>query len=356
MKNIKKLFISKNNTIKEVMKIIQEGGVGIAILLDDDGKLKSTITDGDIRRAILNNVLLNTKILRLVEDKSFNHLKPTTVSIGTSHKEILKLMNKKVLQHIPAVNDKGNVVELICLSEIVEEELQIPISAVVMAGGRGQRLKKFTKNTPKPMLPLEDRPLMERTIEQLKKAGITKVNISTHYKSKDIINYFGNGYGFDVEINYINEDQPLGTAGALGLLECPNNTTIVVNGDVLTQLDFKAMLSFHRSHKAIMTVGVRKCDFKIPYGVININDVDIKRIVEKPTQTFIINAGVYLLEPVAYRYIPKNNHFDMTELVNCLIKENHKVICFPIQEYWLDVGNPITYEQAKEDIKKGCFS
>ncbi|MBM3252529.1 MAG: nucleotidyltransferase, partial [Candidatus Omnitrophica bacterium] len=209
------------------------------------------------------------------------------------------------------------------------------------------------KNTPKPMLLLKNRPLMEHTIKQLSKFGIKKVRIATNYKSEAIANHFGNGSEFGVDINYINEKRPLGTAGALGSMKMPSGTTLVLNGDILTQLDFRAMFDFHRHHMAIMTVGVRKCDFKVPYGVIETDDVEIANLLEKPIQTFLVNAGVYLIEPVAYRYIPKQQNFDMTDLVERLLKEKLRVISFPIQEYWLDIGHPIDYKKATEDAKNG---
>jgi len=195
--------------------------------------------------------------------------------------------------------------------------------------------------------------LMERIIERLRKVGIRNVNIATHYKPEVIIRHFGNGDTFGVDINYINEDQPLGTAGALGLMDVPNESVLVVNGDILTQLDFKTMYDFHISHRAVMTIGVRECEIEVPYGVIERNDIDVVRLLEKPKQVFMVNAGIYLIEPLAYQYIPKGQHLDMTDLINMLIRDKHRVICFPIQEYWIDVGHPASYEQAKEDVKNG---
>jgi len=353
MKDIKKISVGVESSIEETIKAIQKGGMGIAIVIDDQQQLVATITDGDIRRAILKKVSLDDKVGKLIKSPLLKLPKTTVVPVGATHEEILKIMKEEVLRHIPIVDEKGRIVELMWISELIEEEFSIPVSAVVMAGGKGKRLHPLTKDIPKPMLSLEDRPLMERTIEGLRKAGIAKVNIATHYKSEVITEHFGNGDTFGVDINYINEDQPLGTAGALGLMEPPDNSTLIVNGDILTQLDFRALFDFHRFHKAVMTVGVRKCELKVPYGVIEIEDVEVKDIIEKPVQSFIINAGIYLLEPIAYNYIPKKRHFDMTDLVSCLLKANHKVICFPIQEYWLDIGHPENYQQVKEDFAAG---
>lgn len=353
MKDVEKLFIFKDNTIEEVIATIQRGGMGIALLVDEKRHLINTITDGDIRRAILKKIPLGGKISQILESSLVRGPGITVAQTGTSYDEILRIMKEKVLRHIPLLDEEGRVAELIWISELIEEDFHSSISAVIMAGGKGQRLQPLTNDIPKPMLPLKGSPIMARTIEQLRKSGIAKVHIATHYKSEAIVNHFGNGDNFGVDIDYVNEDQPLGTAGALGLMKKPVSTSLVVNGDVVTQLDFRMMYDFHRFHKGVMTIGVRKCEFEIPYGVIENNDVVVEKIVEKPRQTAIVNAGIYLLEPAAYSYIPKNRHFDMTDLANCLIKADYKVICFPIQEYWLDIGHFENYEQVKEDISSG---
>lgn len=353
MKDFKKLCVGVNNTVEETIAAIQAGHVGIALVLDDKQRLVSTVTDGDIRRAILNRIPLDSKITALFGYRSKEILEPIVAALDTPHEKLLQMMKKNVIRQIPLLDNENRVVELALLSELLDEELHFPVRVIVMAGGEGKRLYPFTKSIPKPMLPLKNRPLMERIIRQLGMAGIKKVHIATNYKSDVIINHFGNGDGFGVDISYLKEDRPLGTAGALKLLDEPDSPTLVVNGDILTQLDFRAMFDFHTTHKAVMTVGVRKCDFRVPYGVIETDDIHITNIAEKPQQTFLVNAGIYLLEPQTYKYIPCESHFDMTDLVHCLLKEGLRVISFPIQEYWLDVGYPVDYKQAKEDVKNG---
>lgn len=353
MKEVEKIFIRPEDSLEKTIHVIQAGGVGIALVVDEKQRLLGTITDGDVRRAILNKMPLHRGISSILDDHSLHNLQPTTVLVGTSCEQVLQIMKEKVIRHIPVLDEKGCVVELSLLSELINEDISMPLAAIVMAGGRGKRLHPLTLDTPKPMLLLNNRPLMEHTIEQLKKAGITKVNITTNYKSEMIRSHFGNGDRFGVEIEYINELQPLGTAGALGLFEIPDHPMLIINGDIITQLDFRAMYHFHRSHRAVMTVGVRKYDIKIPYGVIETEDIVIKNLIEKPLQTFIVNAGIYLIEPSVWRFIPKGRRFDMTELVETLIQENQRVISFPIQEYWLDVGHPEDYKQARIDAKNG---
>jgi NDP-sugar pyrophosphorylase family protein len=261
-------------------------------------------------------------------------------------------MQTKSLRHIPLLDGEGRVVDLVLLSELVEQP-RLPLSAVVMAGGYGVRLRPLTKNIPKPMLPVGDRPLMEWTIEQLRAIGIRHVNVTTHYKPEIIVEHFGDGRQFGVEINYVDEERPLGTAGALGLMKSPTGPLLVINGDILTQLDFRAMFDFHREYRADMTVGVRKYEFQVPYGVVETEGVAISRLVEKPSLGFFVNAGVYLLEPIIHRYVPSGCHLDMTDLIGQLLADGRNVISFPIQEYWLDIGQHGDYEQAQEDLRNG---
>jgi NDP-sugar pyrophosphorylase family protein len=205
-------------------------------------------------------------------------------------------------------------------------------------------------------LPVGDRPLMEHILRQLQASGILRINVTTHYKAEKIVEYFGNGDRFGVQLNYVSEDKPLGTAGALGLLESPQERLLVMNGDILTGVDFRALLNYHHEHSAYLTVGVRKYEIKVPYGVIESEGAFVRKVVEKPSLTFFVNAGIYLLEPAAHRYIPTGQRFDMTDLISRLIQEKHRVACFPILEYWLDIGQHGDYEKALQDVKTGRFA
>ncbi|MEQ9023477.1 MAG: sugar phosphate nucleotidyltransferase, partial [Pseudomonadales bacterium] len=198
-----------------------------------------------------------------------------------------------------------------------------------MAGGFGTRLHPLTEETPKPMLPVGGRPLMEYTIKQLRKVGIKKVNIATHFRPDKIIDHFGDGSDIGVDLNYVNEMSPLGTAGALGLVEEWRGTLLMINGDILTNVDFNAMHRFHQEHQAILTVAVRQYDLQIPYGVIESNDSFVVDITEKPEAKFLVNAGIYLIEPSARTHLPKEERFDMTDLIKKLIADGQPVACFP---------------------------
>jgi len=219
-----------------------------------------------------------------------------------------------------------------------------------MAGGLGSRLRPLTEDLPKPMLPVGGKPLMELVIEKLRQVGIRRVNVTTHYKPEKISEHFGDGSSFGVSLNYVNEEKPLGTGGALGLIDEPNETMLVINGDVLTQVDFRAMLLFHQEHQADMTVAVRQYDIKVPYGVIECIGAKVCSLKEKPEINLLVNAGVYLLEPTVYRFIPNGKHFNMTDLIQWLLDAGRTVASFPIIEYWLDIGQVVDYEKAQTDV------
>jgi dTDP-glucose pyrophosphorylase/CBS domain-containing protein len=352
MNDLDRLLIQPNATIRKAIEAIDRGGVGIALLVDDKHHLIGTITDGDIRRAILDGVDQDAPATVLLKYRPEEYRQPTAASVEATWSELLHLMQSKAIRHVPLLDDEGQVLDLVLLSELIEQP-EPSLAAVVMAGGYGARLRPLTEDVPKPMLPVGGRPLMERIIEQLQAAGIRRVNVTTHYKPGVIAEHFGDGRQFGVEIDYVNEEQPLGTAGALGLMETPEETLLAINGDILTQLNLRAMFDFHQEHGADMTVGVRKYEFQVPYGVIETEGVEVSHLVEKPSLGFFINAGIYLLEPIVHRYIPNGRRFDMTDLIDCLLADERRIISFPIREYWIDIGQREDYEQAQNDLRDG---
>jgi NDP-sugar pyrophosphorylase family protein len=253
------------------------------------------------------------------------------------------------LRQIPVLDNEDRVVDLVMLDDLIPIQ-DLPLQAVIMAGGMGTRLRPLTEDLPKPMLPVGGKPLMELVIKQLRQVGIRRVNVTTHYKPEKISDHFGDGSAYGVELNYVNEDKPLGTGGALGLMDAPTETMLVINGDILTQVDFRAMLAYHRENRADMTVAVRQYDIKVPYGVIECVGVQVCALKEKPQMHFLVNAGIYLLEPKVYEFIPSGEHFNMTDLIQRLLDSNHTVVSFPIIEYWLDIGQLADYEQAQNDM------
>lgn len=345
-------FVNANQTLEETIRIIQRGNEGIALLVDGEQRLVSTVTDGDIRRALLKKIAMHTPVQVLLSFRPLNYPVPITASVATPKTELIRLMRERVVRQIPLLDRDGRVVELALLSALLEDDT-IGLAAVVMAGGMGQRLLPLTMDIPKPMLPLHERPILERTIEQLRRSGIRKVHVTTHYRADVITEHFGNGDAFGMDIQYVNEEQPLGTAGALGIMEPPKEPTLIINGDIVTGLDFRAMHDFHRANGADMSVGVRVYEFNIPYGVIETDDILVTQCVEKPTKSVMVNAGIYLLEPSIFQFVPRGKHFNMTELIDVLLHNGRRVVSFPIQEYWLDVGQHHDYQRAQEDAKNG---
>jgi len=347
------LCVERGNSIRDAISRMDKGKVGIVLVVDAERRLLGTVTDGDIRRALLSNVALREPVCTLLARKAgTRYALPITARAGQDSSTYLSLLKQHNILHLPLVDNDGRVVGLIGLDDFVPDGV-LPLQAVVMAGGAGSRMRPLTEELPKPMLPVGDRPLMEIIIQQLRDAGIKRVNVTTHHQSEKITEHFGDGRNFGVELSYVTEDRPLGTAGALGLMEKIRDTVLVINGDILTKVDFRTMVAFHREHHADLTLAVRRYDVHLPYGVVDCEGISVRRLKEKPSLNFLVNAGIYLLEPTVYRYIPNGERFDMTDLIQRLLDAGRPVVSFPIWEYWLDIGEPNDYERAQEDVKHG---
>lgn len=343
-----KYIVSESTTIRECLQKLNSAGAGILLVCDSEQHLLGVITDGDIRRAFLDNLPLENSCIEIATPS------PLTATGETSKEDVLELMNKGknfTVHQLPVVDGEGKVINLILRADISDQPSSSKMNAVVMAGGFGTRLRPLTESTPKPMLPVGGSPLLERIVDQLKKNGIDDINITTHYLPEKIKDYFGNGEKHGVNINYVSEEEPLGTAGALGLIEKSNSPVLVINGDILTQVDFSAMLDFHKEQKADLTIGVRMYEFKIPYGVVECAGPRVCTLSEKPVKNFLVNAGIYLMEPEVHARIPRNKFTNMTDVIELLLKEGKTVSSFPIMEYWLDIGQIEDYNKAQTDIK-----
>ncbi len=279
-------------------------------------------------------------------------IKAIVAPVGTSAEDLLHLMNQRGIRHIPLVDQEKRVVDIGLMSQLVKTS-ELPLTAVIMAGGFGTRLRPMTNDLPKPMLPVGDKPLLELIIGQLRGAGIRQVTITTHYKGEIIADHFGDGRNFGVDIKYIQEGHPLGTAGAIHLVETTDDPILLLNGDVLTRVDFRAMLDFHRDHQADLTVAVKEHVFEIPYGVVSFQGELVTGIIEKPKVKRFINAGIYLIGGQARRLVPAGQPSDMPDLIGTAISKGYRVVGFPVIEYWLDVGKMEDYERAQTDVRNG---
>ena len=356
MNKIDPYVIPCNATLRDAIACIDKNAKGIAFVVDSELCLLGSITDGDIRRAILNGVTLDLAVQVMLEQrKEAGGHAPIVARPEDSAADLLRLMNEREIRQIPVVDAENHILRVAFLGDLVRE-YELPINAVVMAGGFGKRLRPLTDSLPKPMLPIGDRPILEWTIQQLKKTGIHHISLTTHYKPEAISEHFGNGDDFGVEIDYVHEETPLGTAGALGLLGKVDGPLLVINGDILTHVDFRTMLDYHRAHNACLTVGVRQYELQVPYGVLECNGAKVCKVSEKPQLNFLVNAGIYLIEPSALEYIPQGRNCDMPDLIQSLIADQRTVVSFPILEYWLDVGRPADYATAQEDVRSGRIS
>ena len=338
------IVVQSDISLSEALPGMDTAGHGILLVVNATGKLVGVITDGNIRRGLLNKESFDQPCSK------FASINPITCDPGVTGAKALELMNHGrafSINHLPVVSE-GRPVGLILREDLMKLE-DLPLKAVIMAGGFGTRLQPHTLDIPKPMLPVDGKPILEHIVGQLRDSGVKRMHITTHYKAKMIQDYFGDGSSHGVEVDYVNEDAPLGTAGALGLLSDQSEPLLVMNGDIVTNLNFHSMLSFHREHDADLTVAVRQYDLAVPYGVVETNEVMVQKITEKPVVNFLVNAGIYLLEPKIIEIIPAGQKLDMTDLIDISIAQGLRVVSFPIVEYWLDVGTPLDYERANEE-------
>ncbi len=335
-------------SIREAIECIDRSRwISIALIVDEEGRLLNTVTDGDVRRGILAGIGFEAPVAQLLPIKATTpHPKPTTAPASTEPAALLQMLQEKSLRQMPLVDPQGRVVDVVTLQELLPQAA-LPVQAVIMAGGFGTRLRPLTEDLPKPMLQVDGRPLMELIIQHLKESGIRQINVTTHFKPEKIVEHFGDGQAFGVDITYVNEDRPLGTGGALGLMPRPKETTLVINGDVLTQVDFRIMLTYHREHHADLTVAVSQYGIAVPYGVVECDGPRVRRLKEKPQVNFLVNAGIYLLEPAVYQFVPNGEVLQMTELITRLLDAGRRVISFPIFEQWLDIGQHADYARAQ---------
>ncbi len=342
MRNTRKITISRKATIREAIKAIDKGVMQIALVVDGD-QLLGTITDGDIRRAFLQGKGLEDPV-----DGLFNAA-PLTGRINQPKEDLVQLALAHGVKQLPMLDDEERLVGIEYLDDcLLSPKKSNPV--VLMAGGLGTRLRPLTTDIPKPMLTVGSKPILETILESFLRYGFENFYFSVNYKSEKIREYFGNGERFGVQISYLNESERLGTAGALSLLpEGIDQSLIVMNGDLLTNVNFEHLINYHRLASSSATMCVREYQLQVPYGVVYTDGATISEIREKPTQKFFVNAGIYVLEPEVLKRIPQQTFFDMPQLYQQLIDAREKVCSFPIKDYWMDIGQPTDFDQANSE-------
>lgn len=344
MKNFKQAFVRENLTLRQIMKNMNNSALGIALVVDKDSRLLGTVTDGDIRRALLQGNELEDNVLEVMNST------PYTVKLNTPDEDIRDLLIEKKIKKIPVLNDYGQVVNIRILEEFLKKPSKKENQVILMAGGLGSRLRPLTYDIPKPLLKVGEKPILEIIVDQFKSQGFNNFLITVNYKSDQIKNYFQDGKSFGVNIQYVEEKKRLGTAGALSLLtEKPQQPFIVMNGDLLTKINYNSFLEYHINGDYAISVGGREYEFQVPYGVLDIDDEEVISLKEKPKFKFFVNAGIYVITPNLISNIPLNTYYDMTTLIDEVLQDNGKVGCFPIYEYWMDIGQHEDFQKAHAD-------
>ena len=346
MKNLSNILISPKTTLLDAIQVIDKAQTQVALIVDSEKKLLGSLTDGDIRRALIKKTELSEAV------ESFMFKAPLTATIEESNADILFSMKKNRINQMPILDHDEKVVDLKLLTEYLKPVTRNN-SIVIMAGGLGSRLKELTQDTPKPMLNVGDKPILETIVRSFVNQGFQNIWLAVNYHSEKIENYFGNGKEFNANIRYLKEDKRLGTAGALSLLPSTQKLPIIVmNADLLTSIDYGEMIDAHIDSSVNATMAVREFEYQIPYGVVHTKkDFEILDLEEKPIHRSLVNAGIYVLSPNVIKYVPQSTYFDMTDLFTALLKDNQKVNYFQINGYWLDIGRHEDFYQANSDFQ-----
>ncbi len=341
-----KALLPVDATLQHAINSLNETSFQIAIIVTSDRILIGTLTDGDIRRGLLQGIDMGSSIEQIINRD------PLVAPPELGRASVLQLMQSNRIHQLPIVDEDRHVVGLHLLDELMEPS-QLKSIMVIMAGGQGTRLRPKTKNCPKPLLPIDGKPMLEHIIERAKAEGFQHFILAVHYLGNMIKEYCGDGSQWGVKIDYLCEELPLGTAGALSLLNSrPEMPFVVSNADVLTDIRYSDILAYHCRHSVSATMAVRIHELQHPFGVVRTNGVNILGFEEKPIYRNHINAGVYVLDPKVLDMLKLGEYCDMPTLFNCLQESNKRIIVYPIHEPWLDVGHVDDLKRAQTNHKK----
>lgn len=342
-KNWQSVRIQPETTLLETIRVLDKGALRIALVVDTENRLVGVVTDGNIRRGLLNQVGMKEPVGKIMNPN------PVTAQTSDSREHILSLMGAKDIEHVPILDAQGIVVGLEILHRLARPKPR-DNWVVLMAGGLGSRLGELTKECPKPLLRVGPKPILEVILESFLEYGFKRFYFSVNYRKNMIQEYFGDGSSWGAEICYLEEKERLGTAGALSLLpERPDQPFFVMNGDLLTRINFQHILEFHAKHQARATLCVRRIEQTIPFGVVEMEQHRLLNIEEKPVHNYFVNAGIYLLDPELLPLIPDNHYLDMPNLFLSAIKNGYSTAAFPFLDYWLDIGQMGDFNKACQE-------
>ncbi len=345
----RKLVLPPTATLRMAIEAMTSVSGGMVLVAKADHKLLGVIVDSDLRKGILRGLELGAPIAKVMNRKPF------TLSFGLDREEIVRAFRREPRSCVPLVDRAGRVRDLAVMSEYLAEPETRANAVVLMVGGQGRRLLPLTQDRPKPLLQVGDRPILETIVDQFAASGFKRFFLAVNHQADQIREHFGDGKRLGVEIRYLQERKPLGTAGALSLLPRKElkEPIVLMNGDLLTKIDFKALLDFHRGEKNLATVCVREHDYQVPFGVVSMKDHRLEKIVEKPTERYFVNAGIYVLEPKILGMVAKGRPTDVPELLTRIQRRAPRGVgCFPIREYWIDIGRLDEYRKAQSEYDR----
>jgi len=342
--NIAPVLVNQTTTIREMLLAMDQAALGVMLVVDKEDILVATITDGDVRRSLLHGLELSDQVSKLLAERKIGA--PVTRLAGSSAFDLEEALRYHHVRHLPLVGSDGRVTALVIPAY---EARQGGARALIMAGGFGSRLGALTDDTPKPMLPIRGRPMMAWIMDKIAEAGITEVFVSLHYRGDQIRDYFGDGRDRKLNIRYVEESEPRGTAGAVSMVPPSSNPLLVINADVMCDTDLSALIVFHAEQNADLTMGVRRHFMDCPFGVVECSGLEIRRITEKPRLPFLVNAGIYVLGATAASAVPSEGRHDMTDLTELMLNAGRRVRAYPISGDWIDVGQPEDYQRAQQE-------
>ena len=344
MSRLEEMLVGLDQNVEEIIGVIEASESKCVVVVDENRKLLGTVTDGDIRRAFLRGVPISASCSEVM------HQEPRVGSIQNTAAKHMSMMNAVGVRFLPLVDEDGVVQSVVLLDELMDTKRK-DNWVVLMAGGRGSRLMPLTNAKPKPLLTVGTKPILETILESFIEHGFHNFFISVNYKAEMIRGHFGDGSKWDVEIRYLEEDEPLGTGGALSLLpDEPSLPVILMNGDILTNVNWHDVLRFHEECSDLVTMCVREFTLKIPFGVIEFDDHRVMGIHEKPEHNHFVNAGIYVINPEVVQRVPENTFMNITDVFEPLMGQKPGVSAFLINEYWMDIGRIDDFSKANEEF------